>query len=868
MTSPPVFQSSLSLCHGRNMATSTDAAAHLIRALRSGAPPAFATPLARKPTLAAPASLHNYKRRILNAGLVAGARDVLTEVKSHDAFAAVDHVISGGTDFVCGLKDPEMNAFVVDLFRTIQESAPVDVQLSTWDLYHGHLFLHMPLQSSAAAVAAVATEGGSNAVAASSSSSTSPTFSDDGRHERGEVGILFHAKEFPAEFTNSAKNFRPVGHPSMGGSKDPRTGTCCSVHDDDYHVRNYLWLLSTNTIVVLDPNHEAFPKRGLMQHGASGVIFKSVAAFAFGLYLGDVNYFPTECGEDVLAILARSRLHHAEPADRCLYTLHLLDSIGIINGEGSGEEATSEAKTEVKAEAKGGDEVIECGDGASVAHIEGAVQELVARFMSPPEVRVVLNVVESALAAARDGDRDDTAFVEETAAGACNNAGAYSAASAAATVVLERVVIAARARLLEMRVDQEQRAKTQFDRELRKLMSSLPSATAAHATEALERMKNMRRLERGGDAYSAFRAESLLATAFPAYRANLMASQHRRVSTAKGGIASTTCPHIATLGCCNAVGGGDGERETDSARVRGSEGREGGEGIGGMGAGMSDGEGNAGETGIALGGVVCEGKSGDAISSEGAVMSFAINVEAPCATCTAAAMDKSDEATAAAELALILPPEMREMMICLHCGEVFCGRYIAAHAVAHHAATGHSVVMGAQNLSVWCYECDTNVDTRLPELEGFHSEALRQWMDVAPECDLVRRATPPWATAGPYTIDRSFKALQGVHHSCFRADLALEALLQADELCAGGSMGEGSGIESSNGSSASVGGGGGRWKTSHGALLPQVDDTVLARAIAMTRERYEERVDKGDAQAVAQFATAMGRGDSQGSLSE
>ena len=841
MTPPPIFRSSLSLCHGRNMATSTNSAAHLIRALRSGATPAFATPLARKPTLAVPASLHNYKRRILNAGLVAGARDVLTEVKSHDAFAAVDHVISGGTDFVCGLKDPEMNAFVVDLFRTIQESAPVDVQLSTWDLYHGHLFLHMPPQASAAAVAAVA-EGGSKAVA------------DDGRHERGEVGILFHAKEFPAEFTNSAKNFRPVGHPSMGGAKDPRTGTCCSVHDDDYHVRNYLWLLSTNTIVVLDPNHEAFPKRGLMQHGASGVIFKSVAAFAFGLYLGDVNYFPTECGEDVLAILARSRLHHAEPADRCLYTLHLLDSIGIINGEGSGEESTSEAKTEAKAEAKAGDEAIECGDGASVAHIEGAVQELIARFMSPPEVRVVLDVVESALAAARDDD----------------NAGAASAASsAAATAVLERVVVAARVRLLEMHDDQEQRAKTQFDRELRKLMCSLPSATVAHATEALERMKNMRRLERGGDAYSAFRAESLLATAFPAYRANLMASQHRRVSTAKGGIASTTCPHIATIGCCNTVGGGDGERDKDSAGVRGSADREGGEGSGGMGAGMSD-EGKDGETGNALDGVVCDGNASDAISSGGAVVSFAINVEAPCATCTAAAMDQSDETAAADDLALILPPEMREMMICLHCGEVFCGRYIAAHAVAHHAATGHSVVMGAQNLSVWCYECDTNIDTRLPELEGFHSEALRQWMDVAPECDLVRRATPPWATAGPYTIDRSFKALQGVHHSCFRADLALEALQQADELCAGGSMREGSGIESSSGSSANVGGGGGggRWRTSHGALLPQVDDTVLARAIAMTRERYEERVDKGDAQELAQFATAMGRGDSQGSLSE
>ena len=39
----------------------------------------------------------------------------------------------------------------------------------------------------------------------------------------------------------------------MGGPRDPRTGTCCSIEDADYHLRNYVWLLSTNTIALLDP---------------------------------------------------------------------------------------------------------------------------------------------------------------------------------------------------------------------------------------------------------------------------------------------------------------------------------------------------------------------------------------------------------------------------------------------------------------------------------------------------------------------------------------------------------------------------------------------------------------------------------------
>ena len=45
----------------------------------------------------------------------------------------------------------------------------------------------------------------------------------------------------------------PLGAPAMGGPRDPRTGTCCSIEDADYHLRNYVWLLSTNTIALLDP---------------------------------------------------------------------------------------------------------------------------------------------------------------------------------------------------------------------------------------------------------------------------------------------------------------------------------------------------------------------------------------------------------------------------------------------------------------------------------------------------------------------------------------------------------------------------------------------------------------------------------------
>lgn len=83
-----------------------------------------------------------------------------------------------------------------------------------------------------------------------------------------DLGILFHSKEFPEEFGNSTGRY-PIGCPGIllffrlqkiiieyieagGNIKDPRIGTKCSVKHPDYHIRNYLWLLSNNSIIILD----------------------------------------------------------------------------------------------------------------------------------------------------------------------------------------------------------------------------------------------------------------------------------------------------------------------------------------------------------------------------------------------------------------------------------------------------------------------------------------------------------------------------------------------------------------------------------------------------------------------------------------
>ena len=71
-----------------------------------------------------------------------------------------------------------------------------------------------------------------------------------------DLGILFHAREFPKEYRASRyQDVTPVGDPKMGGIHDMRWGTECSIEDGDSHLRNYVWLLSTNRVVILDCSH-------------------------------------------------------------------------------------------------------------------------------------------------------------------------------------------------------------------------------------------------------------------------------------------------------------------------------------------------------------------------------------------------------------------------------------------------------------------------------------------------------------------------------------------------------------------------------------------------------------------------------------
>lgn len=67
-----------------------------------------------------------------------------------------------------------------------------------------------------------------------------------------------------------------------------------------------------------------------------------------------------------------------------------------------------------------------------------------------------------------------------------------------------------------------------------------------------------------------------------------------------------------------------------------------------------------------------------------------------------------------------------ENMICLNCHAVHCGRHANAHMIDHHEQTGHAMVMGFKDLSVWCYMCDNYVDTRQPDIAPAYQAMCRK----------------------------------------------------------------------------------------------------------------------------------------------
>jgi hypothetical protein len=175
-------------------------------------------------------------------------------------------VISGEQERALRFRDPSVGAFIASLFHAIQMNTVSRVELLPYDLYHGHIFLSIVELPSApqtfgpkAPTAPTATGSGPATSASSSASSSSSTSSSSSstpppppatgasqlqsadpvggtsssahasepavQHLACELGILFHAKEFPLEFRATQEGpIYPVGSPQTGGAKDPRKG--------------------------------------------------------------------------------------------------------------------------------------------------------------------------------------------------------------------------------------------------------------------------------------------------------------------------------------------------------------------------------------------------------------------------------------------------------------------------------------------------------------------------------------------------------------------------------------------------------------------------------------------------------------------
>ncbi|GET52180.1 histone deacetylase 6 isoform X1 [Rhizophagus irregularis DAOM 181602=DAOM 197198] len=50
---------------------------------------------------------------------------------------------------------------------------------------------------------------------------------------------------------------------------------------------------------------------------------------------------------------------------------------------------------------------------------------------------------------------------------------------------------------------------------------------------------------------------------------------------------------------------------------------------------------------------------------------------------------------------------------CLRCQGVYCSRYINGHAAEHHKNTSHPISISFSDLSIWCYDCDDYITSRL-----------------------------------------------------------------------------------------------------------------------------------------------------------
>ncbi|URD90780.1 hypothetical protein MUK42_27258 [Musa troglodytarum] len=148
--------------------------------------------------------------------------------------------------------DMELNTYFAFLFELIAERGPsvgLNVSLSRYDLFHGHLF--------------VATDS-------------------------GRLGMLFHAKEYPAYEKESFPY--NMGYCQRGSNV---------VYDDSMNLRNILWLaplpnditeawLAPGVLVVLDAHPEGIIYKELVPEYVD--IVRTIYEDDFGDHVADVNY--------------------------------------------------------------------------------------------------------------------------------------------------------------------------------------------------------------------------------------------------------------------------------------------------------------------------------------------------------------------------------------------------------------------------------------------------------------------------------------------------------------------------------------------------------------------------------------------------
>ena len=52
----------------------------------------------------------------------------------------------------------------------------------------------------------------------------------------------------------------------------------------------------------------------------------------------------------------------------------------------------------------------------------------------------------------------------------------------------------------------------------------------------------------------------------------------------------------------------------------------------------------------------------------------------------------------------------RENWVCFETGKCFCGRYVQGHMLQHSIESGHCVCISLEDLSVWCFKCESYLD--------------------------------------------------------------------------------------------------------------------------------------------------------------